>query len=82
MTHPSSSNSAVADDDDAVFVQWLCDHHREGWVNDFRALRRTEVLAWADVDDLVAIFTKLGEHATSLDSLAALFAALRVADDE
>lgn len=68
-----------ADDVDEAFVCWLLQHNRAGWVDGFRELRPT-VLAWADADDLLAIFSALGECTTAPDDLAELFACMRVSD--
>jgi hypothetical protein len=78
MTSREDSPPAVADSVTS-FEDWLACNDRSGWIEPFQQLQATQphVLAWADADDLIAIFTRLGpcneQSSWSVDDLAALF---------
>ena len=44
---------------DIAFVVWLRENHRGGYIKAFRQLARTQTLEWAELEDLVAIFSNL-----------------------
>jgi hypothetical protein len=62
---------------DDAFEIWLSQNARAGWIEGFRSLRSTSALDWADFDDLVAIFTRLGVAEQTADAdLIAMFSNL------
>jgi hypothetical protein len=72
---------ANANATDEAFETWLSENDRSGWIEGFRLLRSTSALDWADFDDLVAIFTRLGvshDAASPTDDLIGLFANLQL----
>lgn len=88
MTSPvesSTSLESTAASEYARFEEWLANNERGGWIEPLRQLQthQPNVLEWADLEDLVAIFTKLGPcNDASMDALLALFAQLDVADEQ
>ena len=67
-----------------AFVQWLQETDRASWTPVFLSLR-TELLSWADLDDLVAIFGKVapGDKAKpdDVDALLSMFQSLSVVEE-
>jgi hypothetical protein len=88
MTSPvqsSSSLESTISPEYALFEEWLANNERGGWIEPLRQLQTLQpnVLSWADIEDLVAIFTKLGPcNDASMDALVALFGQLDVAATE
>jgi hypothetical protein len=85
MTSSEVDASQINDDNSVVtFEDWLASNDRSGWIEPFRQLQASQphVLAWADADDLIAIFTRLGpcskQQSWSIEDLAALFGQLEI----